>query len=435
MSYQAIVGFIMVLALVFCLIKKKLLPPVAFIVFPVVAALACGFNVIEIGEFAQTGIAGMVSTVSLFVFSISFFSLMSDAGIFDIIVNKLISVAGTNITAIMVATALIAVVGHLDGSGATTYIITTTAMLPIFKRMRLDKRALMLITSLAIGVMNLVPWGGPTMRAATVLEMSPSDLWHPLILVQAIMLVLLLVVAVLQGKVAGRKKTLSTEDAAVSSEKDEDRDNGFDNTSKWKLIVNYVLTVGVIAVLVMDKLPSAFVFMIGLAIGLIVNIPDLKTQNKKLKEYGTAAMSMVVTLFAAGIFTGVLKNTGILDSMAATIVAIIPSALGPYTHFIIAACSVPLIMCLGTDAFYYGLLPVVIGVCANFGVEAEVVARTLLIAENIGVTISPLTPAVFLGLGVLDLDIGDHIKYSLPWVWAVSILSVIIAVVIGVIPL
>lgn len=120
MSFQAIVGFIMVLALVFCLIKKVLLPPIAFILFPVIAALICGFGMIEIGEFAGTGIAGMVNTVSLFVFSISFFSLMSDAGIFDIVVNKLTKIAGTNVAAIMIATALIAVVGHLDGSGATT---------------------------------------------------------------------------------------------------------------------------------------------------------------------------------------------------------------------------------------------------------------------------------------------------------------------------
>lgn len=84
--------------------------------------------------------------------------------------------------------------------------------------------------------------------------------------------------------------------------------------------------------------------------------------------------------------------------MATAIVGLIPTALGPYTHFIVAFLAVPLIMCLGTDAFYYGLLPVVIGVCGNFGVSAEVVAHTLLIAENVGVTISPLTPACSLVL-------------------------------------
>ncbi|VUX04709.1 Citrate transporter [Faecalibacterium prausnitzii] len=375
----------------------------------------------------------MVSTVSLFVFSISFFSLMSDAGIFDIIVNRLTKAAGKNITAIMIATALIAVVGHLDGSGATTYIITTTAMLPIFKRMNLDKRALMLITSLAIGVMNLVPWGGPTMRAATVLEMTPSDLWTPLIPVQGLMLFFLLVVAFLQGRIATRNQAKISENAAAS----EAELTSAPETAKspaWKLAVNYILTLAVLVVLVLDLLPAAFVFMLGLSIGLIVNIPDLKKQNQKLKEYGTAAMSMVVTLFSAGVFTGVLKNTGILDNMATAIVGLIPTALGPYTHFIVAFLAVPLIMCLGTDAFYYGLLPVVIGVCGNFGVSAEVVAHTLLIAENVGVTISPLTPAVFLGLGVLDLELGEHIKYSIRWIWPVSILSVLAAVLVGVIP-
>lgn len=431
--FQAIVGFVMVIALVYCLITKKLLPPIAFVLFPVIAALICGFFITDIGTYAGKGISGMVSTVSLFVFSISFFSLMSDAGIFDIIVNRLTKAAGKNITAIMIATALIAVVGHLDGSGATTYIITTTAMLPIFKRMNLDKRALMLITSLAIGVMNLVPWGGPTMRAATVLEMTPSDLWTPLIPVQGLMLFFLLVVAFLQGRIATRNQAKISENAAAS----EAELTSAPETAKspaWKLAVNYILTLAVLVVLVLDLLPAAFVFMLGLSIGLIVNIPDLKKQNQKLKEYGTAAMSMVVTLFSAGVFTGVLKNTGILDNMATAIVGLIPTALGPYTHFIVAFLAVPLIMCLGTDAFYYGLLPVVIGVCGNFGVSAEVVAHTLLIAENVGVTISPLTPAVFLGLGVLDLELGEHIKYSIRWIWPVSILSVLAAVLVGVIP-
>lgn len=431
--FQAIVGFVMVIALVYCLITKKLLPPIAFVLFPVIAALICGFSIVDIGTYAGKGISGMVSTVSLFVFSISFFSLMSDAGIFDIVVNRLTKAAGKNITAIMIATALIAVVGHLDGSGATTYIITTTAMLPIFKRMNLDKRALMLITSLAIGVMNLVPWGGPTMRAATVLEMAPSDLWTPLIPIQGLMLFFLLVVAFLQGRIATRNQAKNSENAAAS-EAELASTPEVAKSPAWKLAVNYILTLAVLVVLVLDLLPAAFVFMLGLSIGLIVNIPDLKKQNQKLKEYGTAAMSMVVTLFSAGVFTGVLKNTGILDNMATAIVGLIPSALGPYTHFIVAFLAVPLIMCLGTDAFYYGLLPVVIGVCGNFGVSAEVVARTLLIAENVGVTISPLTPAVFLGLGVLDLELGEHIKYSIRWIWPVSILSVLAAVLVGVIP-
>lgn len=434
MTLSAAIGFIMVLVLVFCLIKKKMLPSVAFIVLPVIAALVAGFNIFEIGEFASKGISKMVSTVSLFVFSISFFSLMSDVGVFDGIVNTLTKKAGTNITAIMLATAAIAVVGHLDGSGATTFIITVSAMYPIFRKMDLDKRALVLITCLAIGVMNVMPWGGPTLRAATVLEMEAADLWHPLIPVQLCMLAMTFIVAFLQGKIMKKKKDNgetfeNTASASSSTEKAAAVLAG----PKWKLYFNYVLTVGVVAILVTDKLPSAFVFMIGLALGLMVNVPNLKDQSAKLKEYGVAAMSMVVTLFAAGVFTGILGNTGMLDEMASAIVSIIPEAMGPYAHLIIAALAVPLIMCLGTDAFYFGLLPVVVGVCSKFGVAPEAVARVLIVAENVGVMISPLTPALFLGLGMVDLDIGEHIRYSIPWIWGCSIISIILAVMMGIV--
>jgi len=91
-------------------------------------------------------------------------------------------------------------------------------------------------------------------------------------------------------------------------------------------------------------------------------------------------------------------------------------------------------MCLGTDAFYFGLLPVVVGVCGKFGIAPEAVARVLIVAENVGVMISPLTPALFLGLGMVDLDIGDHIRYSLPWIWACSLIAIVLSVVMEVVP-
>ena len=441
MTSSAIVGFLMVLVLVFCLIKKKLLPPVAFILLPVIAALVCGFGFKDIGKFGNNGVRGMVSTVSLFVFSISFFSLMGEVGVFDAIVNKLTKIAGNNVAAIMLVTGAVGVIGHLDGSGATTYIITITAMAPIFKKLNLDKRNLMLITSIAIGVMNVMPWAGPTLRAASVLQMDAAELWHPLIPVQIACLVLLFVVAFILSRLELRKMARTSSGAAIPIDDSADSAASavsqrlIDPSRKGLMTVNYILTLGVIAVLVLNVLPSAFTFMLALALGLVINIRDIKVQSKKLKEYGTAAMAMVVTLFAAGIFTGVLKETKMLDSMASAIVTLIPAAVGQYTHLIVAFFAVPLIMCLGTDSFYYGLLPVVIGVAENFGVAPVSVAHTLIVAENIGVVISPLTPAVYLGLGLLDLDIGEHIKYSLPWIWALSILFTLVAVVIGVAPL
>lgn len=430
----AIIGFVMVLILIFCLIKKVVIPPIAFILLPTIAALVAGFDPFAINKFAASGISKMVSTVSLFVFSISFFSLMSEQGVFDPIVNFLIKKAGTSVTLVLLATAAVGIIGHLDGSGATTFVITITAMLPMFKKLKMDNRALMLLVCVAIGVMNVCPWGGPTIRAATVLETDPTMLWQRLIPVQAVMLGVTFIVAFLLSGVQKRriKKLGLTADDSVEEAAAEEKGP---KVSSGLQTYNFILVIAVVAALMYGKFNPAYVFMIALAISLPFNIKSLKEQNAKLKNYGVAAMSMVVTLFAAGIFTGVLNGTGMLNAMASTAVTFIPPDLGRYTHFIVACFAVPLIMCLGTDSFYFGLLPVVVGIASQFGVNPMDVACVLLVAENVGVMISPLSPAMYLGLGLLEIDVGEHIKYSLLWIWGVSILSIVACIVLGVTPL
>ena len=432
----AVIGFVMVLVLIICLIKKIVIPPIAFILLPTIAALVAGFDPLVINKFAASGISKMVSTVSLFVFSISFFSLMSDQGVFDPVVNFLIKKAGTNVTLVLLATAAVAVIGHLDGSGATTFIITITAMLPLFRKLKMDNRALMMLVCVAIGVMNVCPWGGPTIRAATVLETDPNILWHRLLPVQGAMLVLTFAVAFLQSGIQKRrikKLGLKADDTAV-----EEAAAVADNKPKVSTALqwyNFLIVVAVIVILMMGLLNPAYTFMLALALTLPFNIKSLKEQNGKLKNYGVAAMSMVVTLFAAGIFTGVLSGTGMLNAMASAVVTVIPPDLGRYTHFIVACFAVPLIMCLGTDSFYFGLLPVVVGIASQFGVNPMDVACVLLVAENVGVMISPLSPAMYLGLGLLEIDVGEHIKYSLAWIWGVSLLAIAACIVLGVTPL
>lgn len=419
----------MIFVLVALLILKKSIPPILFTILPVIAALIAGFSIFEVGEFASAGIKSMISTVSLFVFSISFFSLMSDEGVFDFLVGKLAPLAGNSVTAVMMITAVVAVIAHLDGSGATTLLITIPAMLPFYKKYKIRPQALMLITITALGVMNMVPWGGPTIRAATVIGMDAGDLWRPLIPVQGIALILTLVEAFIIAKIEIRhgaclQADVQTEETSVDAQ----------TTNKAKLLVNFILTIVTIAILMSDILPSNFVFMIATAVGLIINIRAPKEQSERLKKYGASAMSMTTTLLTAGIFVGILNNSGMIDAMATSIVNVIPEALGAYTFIIIAIFSVPLIMCLGTDSFYYGLMPVVIGVAGTYGVPAEIVARALIITENIGIGVSPVTPTIYLGLGLLDMDIGTHIRYSALWIWGLSIIMLFVSIIMGVIP-
>ena len=139
----ALIGFTLMIILMIVLIKSWVSPPVAFIGLPLIAAVIAGFSVADIGGFIGDGMKSMLSTAVLFVFSISYFTLMDEIGLFDPIINALTKRAGKNIWMVVIALLLTTFVAHLDGSGATTFLIVVPAFLPIFKRLGMRKEALL----------------------------------------------------------------------------------------------------------------------------------------------------------------------------------------------------------------------------------------------------------------------------------------------------
>ena len=178
----ALVGFIMIALIVILLLKGKMSPIVVLTLIPTAAALVLGFGPQEVASFIKEGIGTTTSNGILFIFSVIYFGVMSDAVMFDVIVDFLVKKAGDNVVAMTVATAVIATIAHLDGTTATTVLIS--------------------LTGACMGVMNLLPWGGPVARAATVLGMDANELWHILIPIQLIGLVFNIVLAVFLGMLA-----------------------------------------------------------------------------------------------------------------------------------------------------------------------------------------------------------------------------------------
>lgn len=427
----ALIGFTLMIVLMFVLIKEKMAPPLAFILLPIIAAALAGFGVTEISEFIKTGMKTMMSTAILFIFSISYFTLMSDAGLFDPIIDFLIKRTGKSITTVLIAVLLTTFVAHLDGSGATTFLIVVPAFLPICKKMKIRPQALLAAMCGGYGVMNLVPWGGPTMRAASVANVEVGDLYSFMI-PGVICLVLVAFGIVLIVSKIEKKYGAGTAAEVLSEEKEEQNEKK--QGKKGIYVFNLILTLAMLVLLFMDTpLPLYSIFMIAFAIALIVNYPNAKQQNRKIKEYGTNAMVMTVTLFSVGVFMGVIKDSGMVEAMANTIVAVLPSAIAPHMHWFMCLFSVPLLMVLGTDAFYYALLPIIIGVVEPFGVTPETVAAAFLLTATLGTPVSPSVAAVYVGLGLSDVSIGEHIKYSLRLVWPASIVVLVLATVIGVI--
>ena len=221
----AIVGYAIIILMMFMILKKKATPAFCFSILPVIGALICGFSFPEILEFINKGMGSVWKTAILFIFSVCYFSVMNDAGLFEPLVKGLVKMAGSNITLIMIATSLIAVVAHMDGACASTYLITIPVMLPIFKKMKLNPLIMLLLVGLSTGVMNLVPWGGPTIRAATAIEMDATELWVSMIPMQIFGLIISLGAAVICGKTETmRLKKAGVDLAALSAEVEAEKD-------------------------------------------------------------------------------------------------------------------------------------------------------------------------------------------------------------------
>nr|WP_262066244.1 citrate:proton symporter [Aequitasia blattaphilus] len=437
----AVLGFAAIIMVITLLLRNVTIPSIAFIgvglLTSVVLVVTRTFSINEMGEFVKEGVADVHGTAALFIFSVLFFGIMNDVGMFDRIINALVKKVGDNVIGVTLMTCLIAMIGHLDGGGASTFLITIPAMLPIYKKLKMRPTTLLLICVTAMGVMNLLPWGGPTMRAATVLGIEANALWMKLIPMQIAGIVIAIGTALFWGYVekkrgAGINSTLEIEDY---SELEETSKEESEELARPKLFVfNVILTLCVIVSLIaLSDLPAYFIFMVGCAIALLVNYSGSKLQNKRIKAHASSALMMASTILAAGVFLGVLESSGIMNNMATAIAGLMPAAMGRFLPIIIGVLSVPLSMMFCTDAYFFGLLPVLITVGNAFGVNPVHTAIAMVVCRNCATFISPVVPATYLGIGLAGVDIKAHIKRCFGWMWNVSVACLIVGIFTGVI--
>lgn len=428
--YLAIIGFILIIILMYVLIGEKMSPPMAFIILPLIAAVVSGASIADISLYVNDGLASILNTAVLFLFSISFFTLMSEQGLFDPLVDFVISKVGNKITAIFIAVLLVSTVAHLDGSGASTYLIAIPAFKPIMDKLGVKPVVFLGTVTGLMAAMNIIPWGGPTIRAASVAGVEVSDLYSFILPAVVVMFLLAIINAVInsrrkrEGSVDGNVNIVDLAGDVTSEPK----------TSKGLYIYNLVVTLIMLALLFIDTgLPMHFIFMVAYAFAILGNFRSVKEQGKKIQEYGNNAIVMTMTLFAVGIFIGVIEGSGMVEAMATTIINALPEFIAPHTHWFLALFSVPLMMVLGTDAFYFALLPIVIGIVEPFGITPQTVAATFLITGTYGTYISPTVAANYVGVSLAGTTIGEHIKANLPIMWAASIITLIAATLLGVV--
>src|SRR5699024_209008 len=201
----SLIGFLTILIIVILLIRGNITPIVALVIVPIIGAFIAGFGFGGIGDFFNEGIESVISVVIMFIFAILFFGIMQDVGLFDPLIHKMVTISRGNVITVSVSTVFIAAIAQLDGSGASTFLITIPALLPLYQRLKMSPYLLLLLIGGSASIMNMLPWAGPLGRGATVLSMDVIEFWRPLIPVQAISITLMIGLARLLAYMEKRK--------------------------------------------------------------------------------------------------------------------------------------------------------------------------------------------------------------------------------------
>jgi CitMHS family citrate-Mg2+:H+ or citrate-Ca2+:H+ symporter len=452
------------------------------IIVPTVFGLFAGAG-LGIGPMVMDSMKSMTSTAALLMFAIIYFGLMIDVGLFDPLVKFILRKLGNDPAKVVLGTAILAAAVSLDGDGSTTFILTTAAMLPVYLRLKMSPVVLTCVAGLANGTMNILPWGGPTARAATALHLDVNDVFVPMVPSLIVGLIVVLVFAWLLGlqernrlratapeiwgdaadpsgafdggngrggSVTGGSRfgTGSTKNAGkpgtgggsgvVVLERTEElvdehdtamADTALDpnrSTLRPKLFwFNLGLTVAVMVTLVANIVPLPYVFMVGAAIALLVNFPKVKDQGAQLIAHAPSIVAVVSMVMAAAVLTGVLNGTGMVKAMSEWLVQIIPSDMGPFMAVITGVLSIPMTFFMSNDAFYFGVLPVLSETAAHYGVGAADMARASITGQPFHLQ-SPLVPAILLLVSLAKVDLGDHHKKVL---WRTAVISLVMLAV------
>lgn len=426
----AFLGLITIVLLLILVMTKKTSPTIALITVPIVTAAIGGFG-LQIGDFITAGITSISTTGVMFIFAILFFGVLSDAGTFDPIIKKIIKVVGKNPVKIVIGTAILAMFVHLDGSGAVTFLITIPAMLPLYDALGMKRTTLATIVALGAGTMNILPWGGPTIRAASSLGVTPTELFNPMLIPFVAGIIFVLLVAFWLGKKEAKRLGEIKYAEVINGEEKLDSEKA--RLARPKLfIVNIALIILAIVVMISNKLAPHVVFMIGLCLALIINYPSVKDQKERIDAHAKAALMMASVLFAAGCFTGIMKESGMITAMSEVIVNLIPASMGRLIPVTTGILSMPASLLFDPDSFYFGVLPVLTNSAAQFGVDGIMVGRAAILGQmTTGFPISPLTASTFLLTGLTGVDLGEHQKKTIPLAFACTMVMLVVAVVIG----
>ncbi|MCX5197657.1 citrate:proton symporter [Streptomyces sp. NBC_00249] len=483
-------GFAMIATFLVLIMLKKMSPIAALVLIPALFCVFAGKGA-HLGEYVIDGVGKLAPTAAMLMFAIVYFGVMIDVGLFDPIVRGILRFCKADPMRVVVGTAVLAAIVSLDGDGSTTFMITVSAMYPLYKRLGLSLVVMTGVAATANGVMNTLPWGGPTARAATALKLDAGDIFVPMIPALAVGLLFVFVLAYVLGvkerrrvgalvmpgeepaeeslvaagtgtgastskskgagaavggsgsgsgdRTAGADPDPALDVTPAAAEPSQPGDDGFQGLDPHRSTLrprlywfNAGLTVALLTAMIMELLPIPVLFLLGAALALTVNFPHMPDQKARIAAHADNVLNVAGMVFAAAVFTGVLTGTGMVKHMADWLVGAIPEGMGPHMALVTGLLSLPLTYFMSNDGFYFGVLPVLAEAGAAHGVSPLEIARASLVGQALHMS-SPLVPAVYVLVGMAKVEFGDHTRFTVKWAALTSLVVLAAGMLFGII--
>jgi CitMHS family citrate-Mg2+:H+ or citrate-Ca2+:H+ symporter len=425
---MAWLGFVTIAVFLAAVLSNRVSVLVASILIPTAMAIVAGAAP-QLGEMMSEGVLRVAPVGVMMMFAILYFGLMLDLGLFSPMVRELLSFAGGDPLRLCLISAALPMLVALDGDGAATFLISSTALLPVHRRMGLRPVVLPGIIGLAAGVMNILPWGGPTARVMTVLHADADQVFVPLWPAMLVGLLWVFFVAYLFGLRERRRLGVMRVEVSGISAGGEEGPEGRRSRLFW---FNFGLTIALLVALFLGLWPLPALFMCAFAIALLANCRSWEEQRTRIEAHGPSVVTVVSMVFASGIFTGVLTGTGMIDAMAKAIVQVMPAALSGALAMVVALTSMPLSFVFTPDAYYFGVLPVVAATAAAVGQDSIAIGRAALLGQmTTGFPLSPMTASTFILVGLTGVTLAEHQRFLFKWALGSTLVMTVVARLTG----
>ena len=271
----------------------------------------CGFGR-DLGPMMLDGVKALAPTAVMLLFAILFFSIMIDVGLFEPVVGASCNWYRATRSRYVVGTsshaARLARWGWIDDLSDRT-----AALLPLYERLGLSRLMLASVIMQAGGVMNILPWGGPTARAASALRIDAGEIFLPMIPADDRRSG----VGDLRRLCVRQARAHACRRAGLGSDAPRRRD--VRGRSRWRRgggvapasppRVQCRADARAPRVARGRLLPLPVLFMVAYAVALVVNYPSLDEQKGAPRDHAANALAVASVICAAGILTGIMSGT------------------------------------------------------------------------------------------------------------------------------